>query len=168
MDNASSSAADDVVQAAKSSGVLRIRLELEIRIRLPGCVSRPGPSGMTRNTLMRSRCQDLRARAAARAASSIRLAMARNSRRRAMKFRRTCTNGTRTRSVWSLTRLRTRVDDDTNPSPGLSSQRMPDRYAQNRFRCYQLPSDSCCDETEPVTKSHYGTFCCRLADEKPG
>ena len=33
---------------------------------------------------------------------------------------------------------------------------------------HQLPSDFGCDETKPVTKSHCGTFCCRLADEKRG
>jgi hypothetical protein len=47
-----------------------------------------------------------------------------------MKSRRTCTNGTPTRSVSSLTRLRASVDDDTYRSPGSISQRMSSRYAQ--------------------------------------
>jgi hypothetical protein len=47
-------------------------------------------------------------------------------------------------------------------------QWMSGRYAQIDSGCYQLPSDFGCDETKPVTKSHCGTFGCRLADEKRG
>jgi hypothetical protein len=70
MDNASSSSAADVVQAAKSSGVFVYSIGIGNPNSPAGMRIAIGPfaiGGMTRNTLMRSRCQDLRTQTAGRA-----------------------------------------------------------------------------------------------------
>ena len=120
MDNARSSSPDDVVQAAKGSGVLMYSIGIGNPNSPAGVRIATGPFVIGGDDEEHVDAVTLSSFASANGSKGYIIQKVGNGaelKRACDEFRRTCTNGTRTRSVSSLTRPQTRVDDDTNPSP---------------------------------------------------